>query len=104
MQPATKPKPKAKDVSSSSGSSGASPSKTAEPSPSKKAAPKATLDEDFEDIDALDDDDFQPVNVDLNMVKNLLESYNSQQGMPGPTSNILGSMGIRIPPDSNQDE
>ena len=63
-------------------------------SKTKKAAPKATLD-DFDDIDDLDDD-FEPVAVDLNMVDNLLQSYNAQQGMPGPTSNMLGSMGIRM--------
>lgn len=49
-----------------------------------------------EDIDD-EDDDFRPVNVDLNMVKNLLESYGSQQGLPGPASNLLGSMGVRLP-------
>ncbi|XP_078284511.1 protein ecdysoneless homolog [Rhinoraja longicauda] len=38
-----------------------------------------------------------PVDVDLNLVENLLESYSSQAGLPGPTSNILQSMGLRLP-------
>lgn len=38
-----------------------------------------------------------PVDVDLNLVENLLESYSSQAGLPGPTSNILQSMGLQLP-------
>ncbi|XP_051897574.1 protein ecdysoneless homolog isoform X2 [Pristis pectinata] len=38
-----------------------------------------------------------PVDVDLNLVENLLESYSSQAGLPGPASNILQSMGLRLP-------
>lgn len=33
----------------------------------------------------------------MNTVKNLLESYGAQEGLAGPTSNILGSMGVVIP-------
>ena len=40
-----------------------------------------------------------PVDIDLNLVKNLLASYSSQQGLAGPVSNILHSMGVSIPPD-----
>lgn len=39
----------------------------------------------------------KPVDIDFNLVKNLLESYTSQEGGAGPTSNILQSMGIRMP-------
>ena len=39
----------------------------------------------------------QPVDIDFNLVKNLLESYTSQEGGAGPTSNILQSMGIKMP-------
>ncbi|XP_072138776.1 protein ecdysoneless homolog [Mobula birostris] len=38
-----------------------------------------------------------PVDVDLNLVENFLESYSSQAGLPGPASNILQSMGLRLP-------
>ena len=41
----------------------------------------------------------QPVDVDFNLVKNLLESYSSQGGVAGPASNILQSLGVHIPAD-----
>ncbi len=44
-----------------------------------------------------DDASSQPVDVNFNLVKNLLDSYSSQGGMAGPASNILHSLGIRIP-------
>jgi len=57
----------------------------------------------MEDVDD-EDDDFRPVNVDMNAVKNLLHSYEAQQGRAGPTSNILGGMGMRLPPPSPPDD
>jgi len=51
------------------------------------------------DIDD-EDDDFKPVNIDMNAVKNLLHSYEAQQGNAGPTSNILSAVGVRLPPPS----
>ena len=48
-----------------------------------------------------EDDDFQPVDIDLNTVKNLLQSYGAQEGLSGPASNILGSMGVFIPPNED---
>ncbi|KAH0923103.1 hypothetical protein HID58_023121 [Brassica napus] len=48
-----------------------------------------------------DDDEFTPIDADFNLVKNLLESYSSQQGLPGPASNLLGLMGLQLPKDSN---
>ncbi|XP_067408833.1 protein ecdysoneless homolog [Emydura macquarii macquarii] len=52
---------------------------------------------------ALEDDsdaiytDLTPVDVDLNLVTNLLESYSAQAGLAGPASNILQSMGVHLP-------
>ena len=45
--------------------------------------------------------DLKPVNLDFNLVKNLLASYSSQGGLAGPTSNLLGSMGISLPEDGD---
>ena len=45
----------------------------------------------------------RPVDLDLNLVKNLLESYSSQQGLAGPVSNLLGSMGLSLPDDRDRD-
>ncbi|CAL9244966.1 unnamed protein product [Arabidopsis halleri] len=51
--------------------------------------------------DEKDDDEFTPVDADFNLVKNLLESYSSQEGLPGPASNLLGLMGLQLPKDSS---
>lgn len=59
----------------------------------------ADLDSDADDIDD-EDDDFRPVNVDLNTVKNLMDSYSAQGGAAGPTTNILSSMSVKLPPPS----
>jgi len=56
-----------------------------------------------DDIDD-EDDDFRPVNIDMNAVKNLLHSYEAQQGHAGPTSNILSGMGMHLPSSSPPDE
>ena len=43
------------------------------------------------------DNTIKPVDIDLNLVQNFLESYSLQEGLPGPVSNILSSMGITLP-------
>eukprot|EP00002_Diphylleia_rotans_P011266 TRINITY_DN2229_c0_g1_i6.p1 TRINITY_DN2229_c0_g1~~TRINITY_DN2229_c0_g1_i6.p1 ORF type:complete len:466 (-),score=130.67 TRINITY_DN2229_c0_g1_i6:169-1566(-) len=42
---------------------------------------------------------FKPVDVDLNLVKNILESFRAQAGLSGPASALFGSMGIQLPED-----
>ncbi|EEA20785.1 hypothetical protein EYB25_008270 [Talaromyces marneffei] len=44
-----------------------------------------------------DFDEEDPANI--NLVKNLLESLQSQAGMSGPAGNLLGMMGMKMPPD-----
>lgn len=51
---------------------------------------------------AEEDDDFEPVNIDINIVKNMLESMNAQAGLAGPATNILNSMGIQIPTETKE--
>ncbi|XP_054717911.1 protein ecdysoneless homolog [Uloborus diversus] len=46
-----------------------------------------------------EEEDFRPVDVDLTALKNILESYSSQQGLPGPVSNLFSSMGLQLPND-----
>ncbi|XP_071943829.1 protein ecdysoneless homolog [Antedon mediterranea] len=46
-------------------------------------------------------EDLRPVEVDMNLLKNLLESYSSQNGLAGPASNILHSMGIKLPENAD---
>lgn len=54
----------------------------------KKAAQPAKADfDDFDDIE-----DFQPVDVDMNAIKNMMESFQLQGASAGPTSNLLASI------------
>lgn len=50
------------------------------------------------------DEDFTPVDVDVNLVKSFLDSFSSQQGLPGPASNLLGLMGVQLPRDDKKGE
>ncbi|KAI3723009.1 hypothetical protein L2E82_34279 [Cichorium intybus] len=45
------------------------------------------------------EDEFTPIDVDVNLVKNFLGSFSSQEGLPGPASNLLGLMGLQLPQD-----
>lgn len=40
--------------------------------------------------------ELQPVDLDLNLVSNMLESFASQQGLPGPASNLAGMLGVPL--------
>uniref|UniRef100_A0A182WL77 Uncharacterized protein n=1 Tax=Anopheles minimus TaxID=112268 RepID=A0A182WL77_9DIPT len=55
------------------------------------ASADSTAGDDFDDIES-----FKPVNIDMNTLKNMMESYQSQIGGPGPAANLLGSMGVQI--------
>jgi hypothetical protein len=46
---------------------------------------------------AKQEQELQPVDLDVNLVENLLASYAGQQGLPGPASNLAGLMGISLP-------
>ncbi|KAH7949590.1 hypothetical protein HPB49_012548 [Dermacentor silvarum] len=77
-------------------------------SPSKaKEAPRATA-ESLDELDSDDDDEvaggvgYRPVDVNLTALKNILESYSSQEGLPGPAGNLLSAMGISVP--RNEDD
>ena len=47
------------------------------------------------------DADDEDVEIDFNLAKNLLESFKSQGGMPGPTGNLMGLMGVQLPRDED---
>lgn len=66
---------------------------------SRNASSKLASDEANED-----QDDSSPVDVDLNLVKNILESFSLQQGLAGPATNILSAMGVNLPQDSQSGE
>ncbi|KAG0027214.1 hypothetical protein BGZ82_009105 [Podila clonocystis] len=44
------------------------------------------------------------VDIDLNLAKNLLESFKSQGGLPGPGGNLLSRLGIVLPRDEESEE
>ncbi|KAJ6788869.1 hypothetical protein PWT90_00079 [Aphanocladium album] len=46
----------------------------------------------------------EDVDIDYNLAKNLLESFKSQGGTPGPTGNLLGLMGFQLPRDEDDGE
>lgn len=56
---------------------------------SKGTASKATAEDDFDDIE-----DFEPININVNTLKNMMDSYKSQIGGAGPVSNLLNAMGV----------
>lgn len=41
--------------------------------------------------------DCQPINLDMQVVSNLIESYTNQNGIPGPVGNLLGLMNLHVP-------
>lgn len=54
--------------------------------------------------DTSDDCDDGDVNLDVNLVRNLLESFKGQGGASGPAGNLLGLMGFQIPRDEGEEE
>ncbi|KAJ3272987.1 hypothetical protein HDV01_004893 [Terramyces sp. JEL0728] len=50
---------------------------------------------DFETVKDQDGNDV--VDANLNLIKNMLESFTAQNGSAGPTSNIIGSLGLNLP-------
>lgn len=48
-----------------------------------------------------EEEEIQPLDLDLNLVTNLLESLSCQAGLAGPASNLLQSLGINLPANSD---
>ncbi|KAM7295887.1 protein ecdysoneless homolog [Ixodes scapularis] len=73
------------------------------PAQAKKKAPVAAPESGGEEADdeEANEDDYRPVDVDLTALKNILESYGGQEGLPGPAGNLLSAMGIRVPRDAD---
>lgn len=47
------------------------------------------------------EEEIRPLDLDLNLVTNLLESLSCQAGLAGPASNLLQSLGINLPANSD---
>ncbi|XP_037064522.1 protein ecdysoneless homolog isoform X3 [Peromyscus leucopus] len=68
----------------------------------KKEAPSQTANDNSDEEDSgAGDCVVEAVDVDLNLVSNILESYSSQAGLAGPASNLLHSMGVRLPDNTD---
>ncbi|KAG2196589.1 hypothetical protein INT47_004892 [Mucor saturninus] len=52
----------------------------------------------------VEEDEDAPVDVQLNLVKNVLESFKSQQGLPGPVGNLFSQFGFVLPGDNEEEE
>ncbi|KAK3060938.1 hypothetical protein LTS18_007367, partial [Coniosporium uncinatum] len=64
----------------------------------------AELDEKDDNDDSDEVNDEEPVDIDFNLAKNLLESLKGQGGMAGPAGNLMGMMGVNMPRDEDEDE
>ena len=68
--------------------------------PAQKAAEgKRAINKRDEESQSSEDDDEGVNDIDVNLVRNLLESFKAQSGMPGPGGNMMGSMGLSLPRD-----
>jgi len=59
------------------------------------ASSKVFSEDDNEKVEDLDDLD-KPLDIDAKVLKNLLESFNSQEGVAGPAATLLQPMGIDL--------
>ena len=50
-----------------------------------------------------DEEETREDDADVNLLKNLLESFKAQDGGPGPGGNMLGMLGMRLPRDDGED-
>jgi len=57
-----------------------------------------------EDSDNEEEDNYKPVQLDLNLVQNLLDSFEAQEGTAGPTTSILKTLGQRLPKKNKDHE
>ncbi|KAL7731722.1 hypothetical protein ACLKA6_018084 [Drosophila palustris] len=50
---------------------------------------RTAAEDDFDDIE-----DFEPININVNTLRNMMDSYKSQMGGAGPVSNLFNAMGV----------
>ena len=49
-------------------------------------------------------EEYEKLDIDYNLAKNLLESFKSQAGATGPSGNLIGLMGMQLPRDEDDDD
>lgn len=74
-----------------------------DPTPRKLKAVKGKGKQKVEEDDSDEGDDGEDYSedIDINLARNLLESFKSQTGMAGPGGNLLGMLGLQLPRDSD---
>ncbi|KAF4973805.1 hypothetical protein FZEAL_9224 [Fusarium zealandicum] len=75
-----------------------------DPSAEKPSRIKNAGENSLPDVAEEDENSEQDVDIDLNLAKNLLESFKSQAGMAGPAGNMLGMMGFQLPRDEDDEK
>lgn len=64
---------------------------------SSKGESSTTAKASVQEVDEFDEEEgLTPVNIDMAALANILESYQSQDGPSGPSSNLLQSVGIDL--------
>jgi hypothetical protein len=53
--------------------------------------------------DADSNDDYKAVDIDLNALTNILESYKNEAGNAGPATALFASMGVKLPDNADSD-
>ncbi|XP_054168336.1 protein ecdysoneless homolog [Oppia nitens] len=49
-------------------------------------------------------DEYKRVDIDLNALTNILESYSAECGVPGPATALFSTMGVRLPDNKDTDQ
>ncbi|QDS71281.1 hypothetical protein FKW77_001087 [Venturia effusa] len=74
-----------------------------DPTPRKTTATRSSNGKDKgksgRDADEESEDDQGELDIDYNLAKNMLEAFKGQSGMAGPSGNLMGLMGVRMPRD-----
>ena len=66
-----------------------------------RAAMDAELQAALQDSSDDDEDQDEKTPIDYTLIKNFLESFKSQQGLPGPVGNLVGRLGWQLPRDES---
>lgn len=65
----------------------------------KDTSQRSATEDDFDDIE-----DFEPININVNTLRNMMDSYKSQMGGAGPVSNLFNAMGVGMSAAAGTDD
>ncbi len=73
------------------------------PSSHKNGESKSAIRGKNEESESSENDDSGMNDIDINLARNLLESFKAQSGVAGPGGNMMGLMGLNLPRDQEDD-